>query len=699
MIYRNLILVLLAAGIVEGCRPKTKHTSSPNPGNANSNGKPGINEPNEKVVNMGGTNGQSTTGTGGENGGLAGEGDTLPSTVFFDKDDMQRVLVMLTDTKSPSMAYTGSAGIVKGKTLPTSFYDDVQYWGKYVCGQFVQKADCYSKDRFFTADQDIGGAKYFAYNLVPFPLLSSNVGGSLQIERTMVRNGTNIYDAATWQIALAVASARGGFDLSKYKVAPQNQDDYVIKGYSQENEDKSYEMRGNTKNFTYNILKKISGDQLEPDYAYSYRMLSRTWLSPDSFAESTEYKSYLTLDPSSAPLDGPFKLGSMSWQDFKPITGENAWAMFIGPLQTAFLETKGQVPANHPAVLNAIKILTSVALLQSTAVGAVSYAPAGALGNQGEAVLANNVSTENNISLLAGLLFLEQILKKSGDTSSLPYRNVYAMIHGGEVSVGGFKNKSNYDYSTPGIIYFLKKYAFNSKTKVFEQGGIYDDAPGAKPFVLSTGQPATVDVNTWAISALGVTLIDSWLGEGGAYKIWKEVKRFGGYCGKDGTIWGVGFSGKDGNSAATDASGKCTHNVDGINSGEWTFGAISAVKSLIIAYGDKYPDLKSDLANMVKGVKSLRTDKFNEYSGTAYPKDTPKNYASIVKIPDDRLGFMYASKRYAIPFGWYANPLPSMASTSWAVMLNYDFNPFSLGGSYKSNFEANTQIDAGGVGK
>lgn len=39
--------------------------------------------------------------------------------------------------------------------------------------------------------------------------------------------------------------------------------------------------------------------------------------------------------------------------------------------------------------------------------------------------------------------------------------------------------------------------------------------------------------------------------------------------------------------------------------------------------------------------------------------------------------------RYAIPFGWFANPLPSTASTSWAVFADADFNPLYLGGDWK----------------
>jgi len=45
-------------------------------------------------------------------------------------------------------------------------------------------------------------------------------------------------------------------------------------------------------------------------------------------------------------------------------------------------------------------------------------------------------------------------------------------------------------------------------------------------------------------------------------------------------------------------------------------------------------------------------------------------------------GIVYASKRYWIPFGWWANRLLSTASTSWTVLLESNYNPFFLGGAY-----------------
>jgi hypothetical protein len=44
------------------------------------------------------------------------------------------------------------------------------------------------------------------------------------------------------------------------------------------------------------------------------------------------------------------------------------------------------------------------------------------------------------------------------------------------------------------------------------------------------------------------------------------------------------------------------------------------------------------------------------------------------------LPWLYASRRYLIPFGWQANPLPSTCATAWALLLDAHYDPFGLGG-------------------
>ena len=51
-----------------------------------------------------------------------------------------------------------------------------------------------------------------------------------------------------------------------------------------------------------------------------------------------------------------------------------------------------------------------------------------------------------------------------------------------------------------------------------------------------------------------------------------------------------------------------------------------------------------------------------------------------VKNADGSAAYLYANKRYFIPWGWWANPIPSLASSAWVVLIDENYNPFILGG-------------------
>jgi hypothetical protein len=111
------------------------------------------------------------------------------------------------------------------------------------------------------------------------------------------------------------------------------------------------------------------------------------------------------------------------------------------------------------------------------------------------------------------------------------------------------------------------------------------------------------------------------------------------------------------------------------------------LRCLITQYGESNDEsagrivemLQTDYDSMFKHLMTLRTDVYPTTS--AYDSVRP---AQIVTMPSDKNAFLYASKRYMIPFGWFANPLPSTASTSWAVMLHYNFNPLGPRGDYEA---------------
>lgn len=117
----------------------------------------------------------------------------------------------------------------------------------------------------------------------------------------------------------------------------------------------------------------------------------------------------------------------------------------------------------------------------------------------------------------------------------------------------------------------------------------------------------------------------------------------------------------------------------GVLSGEWTAGAIVMVRNMIKHYrtgGEQYVQgLREDESAMLEAVQSLR---FDRYAHTDFP-GKPAGYQNL--IVEASKPYLYASRRYLIPFGWYANPLPSTASSAWMVMVADDFDPFGYGGA------------------
>jgi len=96
-------------------------------------------------------------------------------------------------------------------------------------------------------------------------------------------------------------------------------------------------------------------------------------------------------------------------------------------------------------------------------------------------------------------------------------------------------------------------------------------------------------------------------------------------------------------------------------SGEWSFGAINMLRILAFETGDKsYLD---EATKIRQKIEDELTDTFSVNG-------------------KDVAGVKYVNKRYYIPFGWFANPVAALASTSWAVFADSNFNPFYLGGNY-----------------
>ncbi len=579
-----------------------------------------------------------------------------------------RFLISDRDT-SGGILYTATAGKLQGRRLPLSFADSTEYWGAYVCrlpGNTCVITDTYDPQ---------------AYTLTP----EKSPAGDLQTERINTHNGINIYDAATWQIAVMLGKVFNRFPVLNHDAyALVCNQTYLLKEGHNGN---SSHVPGNEnravttgKNFVYN--QQIIAD---PKQAYTFRMLPKNWLSADPF-KGTSYGDQIKTG--ALPQNPDYQPGKVTWADWKPITGENVWAFLIGPLQAAYLhyiidQQLTFVPLHDPAVQNALDILPTFTAMQSPS-GGVYYAPAGTVTNQGDRLIdPYEVAVENNFSLYAGLKILHATLQatlthekylSASDKKKInrALRLADAMIDGGVID----KN-----HTTTGLLSFFRNLAWHNGE--FVQGG-RADVPGSTLKWLPNLQPKAVDVNTWGITALGPRLIDAWFGLGAAYQNWQQVKQWGGYgIGK--TLWGVGFSDLDGN--GIDANGNYRQ---GVLSTEWTAGAITMLRSMIAYYqtippkSSRYSEvqrflktLKQDEQSMLAAIVKMRVD---TYATVDFPGQ-PKNYRQLLPFGQAR-PYLYASKRYLIPFGWYANPIPSTCATAWIIMVADGYNPFTYGGRY-----------------
>lgn len=569
---------------------------------------------------------------------------------------------LVSDRDQGGILYTATAGTLKGKRLPLSFHDSPAYWGEHVCTQ----ADCTVIDSYNPG----------TYTLLP----QKTPAGDLQTERINTHNGANIYDAATWQIAVILGKQHNRFTLPTGEDAYSlisNQNLLLAAGHSG---DSRHPVMGETRAvssgpvFVYNQQRIV-----EAQRAYSFRMLPRTWLARDPFT-GTSYSRLITA--TGLPVSDPaYQPGLVSWTDWKPITGENGWAFLIGPLQAATLHyctgtSMGFVPFRDPALSNALAVLPTFAAMQS-GIGAVYYAPAGTVANQGDQLVDPYfVAVENTLSLYAGLRLLQTTLNTTSarDTSlTASDQSVIkealtlcrAILEGGTIGPGR---------TTLGLLHFFKNQAW--KDGSFVQGGLADK-PGSAAAWQPSLTPKAVDVNTWGVAALGPETVDQWFGFGASFRTWQQVKSWGGY-GQGTTLWGVGFSDQDGN--GIEATGQYRQ---GILSVEWTAGAITMVRSMLGHYqtvpqsSSRHREaqgmitaLQQDEHTMLTAMDKLRTD---SYAGAGFP-GTPVRYNQLFTLSTKP--YLYASRRYLIPFGWYANPIPSTCATAWMIMVANHYNPF-----------------------
>jgi len=357
-----------------------------------------------------------------------------------------------------------------------------------------------------------------------------------------------------------------------------------------------------------------NGASLDSKHAYFFRMLSDVW----AFVGTIDQRC-------------PEKKLEWTWNDYRPVTGENAWGNFIGPLQVAYILAGKQVSGisdSSSAMQLAVAMLQAFQIMQLPN-GAIAYAPWNTYDYLNPA-LGATASTENAASSLAGLRIFLYILQNNPTTQ---YKNLIPQV---QTVING-------------LLGFLKS-AYNPSLGYFYQGGILLN--GSWTWNANPGSMFAVDCQTWVMSVLGAPTVDAWFGAGTALSIWETTMKLGGYVydPSSDTVQGVGYS--------------FNRQAD-VFSGEWSFGAINMLRIFATQYTDPATQQKLQYQATIirENIEGRLTVVDNSLQGSAV---------------------WYANKRYSIPWGWFANPVPATSSVSWAVMVDSNFNPFVLGGAYSN---------------
>ncbi len=343
-------------------------------------------------------------------------------------------------------------------------------------------------------------------------------------------------------------------------------------------------------------------------------------------------------DPHTGSSHFPEELGGapLSWNSYDPFLGENSWAALLGPLQVAFLRSRGAAVDPDCAEVRLALSLVPACLAMQSPVGGV-YARPAAAGRSQERLISN----ETNLTLYAGLSMLRRM---AGDAPQLQAR------------------MAQVDSLRQGLMQYFRRHLLGrvDGEPRFHACGTFMDGV-FRPGTMADGEPArfAADVHTWGMSILGVDEIDGRHGRGTCFRLWQTVKRHAGfYADGDptGAVDGIGFS-----------SGPGGEPVHDVCSPEWTFGAINMCRVLAAGYAAPGPHhdaglaarLREDERSMLEGVSRFETS-----PGTAYPSRA----------------FPYVNRLTDTGFGWHALPVPSLCATAWAMLVENGFNPFRLGG-------------------
>jgi hypothetical protein len=501
-------------------------------------------------------------------------------------------------------------------------------------------------------------------------------------ERALTRFGLNLYDAATWQIALAL--------WNQYDVAFIYENNILYTGTTGPAGSANgqpggiTDIRADSADFQYGP-NKVSGSALKSvTYpgnvthfpAVNGKAGTAVKKGPGSFFYRMIGPHYKMVDPMAGSYGNAWKYpwpnydstttwntyGIIHFNDWKPITGENVWATMLGPLQALGLQTNNNLTntscgnyfrkpilacdwktfdTTPPSVQLGISIIPALLALQAD-VGTLFHCPWGSKIFPPDPDEGANVSNENNFSGYASIDTLYWVLTNYSKGSS------DETIQWALTSVTQLRTGLNKWFDADSIL--SPKGQLPNNWQVVPQGGHYNSS-GYFPVPMNTVGGLAIDCQTWGMTVMGVDRIDGKYGAGFAYNIWQTAKKYAGYY-KGDTLCGVGY---------TDlaSSNGTSIPVNTIWSAEWTFGAINMAQVMSKAYADA--GNQEYATNLLQDAQSM----YNQVT-QVWPQG--------LRFPDG--SYVYANKRFFIPWGWFSNPISALCSTAWSVMMGQNCDPF-----------------------
>ena len=291
-----------------------------------------------------------------------------------------------------------------------------------------------------------------------------------------------------------------------------------------------------------------------------------------------------------------------------------------------------------------ISIIPALLALQADA-GTLFHCPWGAKIFPPDPDEGANVSNENNFSGYASIVTLYWVLTNYSKSSSDP------VISWALQSVTQLKTGLEKWFAADSIL--STKGQLPNGLQVVPQGGHYNSS-GYFPVPIDTTGGLAIDCQTWGMTVMGRESLDKKYGMGTAFGIWNTSKTYAGYF-KGTVLAGVGYTDLASANSTSEA-------VNTIWSAEWTFGAINMAQVLSQSYRD---------AGQTQMADSLLADAQSMYN------EVTKLWPNGLRFPDG--SYVYANKRFFIPWGWFSNPISALCSISSGVLTSIPAIKSSIG--------------------